>query len=126
MPQHNPREASQQLLDWNRRHLTAHGPLDEAAIAEVFASQFTVKANGRLHPANHRNYLEFLENFRRDIRQIDYDIHETVAEGDNAVLAITAHVTRLNADVDRFEAMLMLSFDQEGLVTLWHEVYVRS
>lgn len=32
MPHHDPRQASQRLLDWNRRHLTAHSELDEAAI----------------------------------------------------------------------------------------------
>ncbi|WP_419736384.1 hypothetical protein [Pseudomonas sp. COR18] len=50
------------------------------------------------------------------------DVHETVAEGDNAVLAMPAHVTRLNADIGRFEAMRMLSFDRDELVTRWYAV----
>lgn len=122
--QNQSRENLRRLLDWNRRHLTSTSSLSESDIAEVFAAQFVVKANGRIHPANHSNYLDFLNGFRRNIQAIDYDLHEDVAEGSSIVVAMTARVTRLDGAVDRFEAMLLLSFDPQGRVTLWHEVYV--
>jgi len=123
MPSLN-RNHLRRLLDWNRRHLTSSSALSEADIAEVFAPQFVVKANGRTHPANHQSYLDFLNGFRRNIQAIDYDLHEEVAEGPNIVVAMTAHVTRIDGTVDRFEAMLLLRFDLHGLVELWQEVYL--
>lgn len=114
------------LLDWNRTHLTSTSALSEADIAEVFSPQFTVKANGRTHPANYQNYLDFLDGFRRSIQAIDYDLHEEVSDGATIVVAMTARVTRVTGVTDRFEAMLMLRFDQEGLVDLWQEVYVQT
>ncbi|ULU26795.1 nuclear transport factor 2 family protein [Dyella terrae] len=120
------RDYLRRLLDWNRLHLTSTSPLSDSDIAEVFAPQFVVKANGRTHPANHQNYLEFLNGFRRNVHAIDYDLHEEVAEGSSIVVAMTARVTRIGGAVDRFEAMLLLTFDQQGLVELWQEVYIQS
>ncbi|WP_199099619.1 nuclear transport factor 2 family protein [Dyella sp. ASV21] len=124
MPTLDARLACHRLLDWNRQHLTAASVLGEADIATRFAPQFTVKANGRTYAANYRNYLEFLDGFRRTIQSIDYDLHALVAEGDQASVAMTARVHRLDGTLDRFEAMLLLAFDAQGLVTLWHEVYL--
>lgn len=124
MPMIDARLGCLRLLDWNRRHLTADSALSEGHIATRFATQFTVKANGRIYPANHQNYLEFLNGFRRTIQSIDYDIHELIAEGHRAAVAMTARVHRLDGTLDRFEAMLLLAFDEQGLVTLWHEVYL--
>ncbi|NKC50314.1 hypothetical protein HED63_03820 [Ochrobactrum cytisi] len=114
------------LLDWNRKHLVQGVALTEAIIAEKFAIQFLVKANGRVHPANHTSYLAFLNGFRSTIHSIDYDVQDVVAEGNSAVLAMTARVVRLDETVDRFEAMLLLKFDEADLVTLWHEVYLKT
>ncbi|MFB8341146.1 hypothetical protein ACWGNA_04320 [Brucella cytisi] len=114
------------LLDWNRKHLVQGGVLTEAIIAEKFAIQFVVKANGRAHPAHHANYLAFLNGFRSTIYSIDYDVQDVVAEGNSAVLAMTATVVRIDETVERFEAMLLLKFDEADLVTLWHEVYLKT
>lgn len=122
----NSDQLARDLLDWNRRHLLHDAPLTETAIGEKFAAAFTVCANGRVHPANHANYLEFLNGFRATIASIDYEIHRTVTEQDSTVLAMTATVSRIDGSVDRFEAMLLLTFDADGLVTLWHEVYLKT
>ncbi|KXO74458.1 hypothetical protein AYJ56_13055 [Brucella anthropi] len=114
------------LLDWNRKHLVQSGTLTESIIAERFADQFVVKANGRVHPANHSNYLTFLNGFRSTILAIDYDVQEVVAEGSSAVLAMTATVVRLDETMDQFEAMLLLKFDEADRITLWHEVYLKT
>lgn len=122
----NGAQLARDLLDWNRQHLLRDVALSEAAIGEKFAPSFTVCANGRIHPATHENYLLFLNGFRATIAAIDYDVHRIVAEGDAAVVAMTAIVRRTDGSVERFEAMLMLTFDTAGLVTLWHEVYLRA
>ncbi|MHC5230779.1 hypothetical protein [Brucella sp. LJL56] len=115
-----------ELLDWNRKHLVQGGTLTEAIVAEKFSDRFVVKANGRVHPANHSNYLNFLNSFRSTIRRIDYDVQEVVAEENSAVLAMAATVIRLDGTIDQFEAMLLLKFNEAGLVTLWHEVYLKA
>lgn len=122
----NSDQLARDLLDWNRRHLLHDAPLTEAAIGEKFAPAFTVCANGRVHPATHTNYLEFLNGFRATIAAIDYEIHRTVTEQASTVLAMTATVRRTDDSIDRFEAMLLLTFDTDGLVTLWHEVYLKT
>lgn len=114
------------LLDWNRRHLRHDACLGEAEIAEKFAAAFTVRANGRTHPADHPAYLAFLDGFRATIAAIDYDVRQAVVDGRSVVLAMTAMVRRLDGDVDRFEAMLLLTFDQDGRVELWDEVYLKA
>lgn len=122
----NSSQLARDLLDWNRRHLLHDAPLTEAAIGEKFAPAFTVCANGRVHPATHANYLEFLNGFRATIAAIDYEIHRTVTEQAATVLAMTATIRRTDHSVERFEAMLLLTFDTDGRVTLWHEVYLKT
>lgn len=114
------------LLDWNRVYLTHASDLSEAAIGERFAPAFTVKANGRVHPADRAVYKTFLDRFRRTIQAIDYQVHEVVADEASVVLAMAATVVRVDGSVDRFEAMLLLRFCEAGLVTLWQEVYVAA
>jgi hypothetical protein len=122
----DPSERSRRVLDWNRRHLVAAAPLSLSDVAECFAPEFTIRANGRTHPADLVAYHAFLDEFRATIQTIDYDVHETVAEGSRVLLALTAHITRVQGYQDRFEAMLLLNFDAQGLVKLWHEVYVST
>lgn len=126
MPHTNSDQLARDLLDWNRRHLLHDAVLSAAAIGEKFAPAFTVCANGRVHPATHANYLEFLNGFRATIAAIDYAVHRTVTEGASTVLAMTATVRRTDGSIERFEAMLLLAFDGQGLVTLWHEVYLKT
>lgn len=122
----NSDRLARDLLGWNRRHLLHDAALSEAAIGEKFAPAFTVCANGRTYPATHANYLEFLNGFRATIAAIDYAIHRTVTEQASTVLAMTATIRRIDDSIERFEAMLLLAFDADGLVTLWHEVYLKT
>ena len=117
---------AERLLRWNKIHLNHIATLSEEDIAEVFASNFVVKANGRVYEANHGNYKEFLDGFRRDIVAIEYDVQQIVCEDCSVVLAMKAKVLRICGREDVFEAMLLLTFDKEGKVSLWHEVYVQK
>ena len=45
-------------------------------------------------------------------------MQDVVAEGNSAVLAMTATVVRLDETTYQFEAMLLLKFDEADLVTL--------
>jgi len=114
------------LLDWNRRHLRHDATLSDALIAQRFAPRFTVFANGRHYDANYENYQAFLEGFKRTIASIDYELTHTVADEAGVVLAMRATVKRTHGALDQFEAMLLLRFDAEGKVSLWHEVYVNA
>lgn len=64
----------------------------------------------------------FLNGFRSTIRRVDYDVQEGGAEENSAVLAMATTLIRLDGTIDQFEAMLLLKFNEAGLVTLWHEV----
>lgn len=122
---HDSHQLALGLLDWNRHHLTHDAVLNEAAIGTKFAPSFTVRANGRVHPADHAAYLAFLNGFRATIAAIDYEVRQVVAADASAVLAMTATVRRLDGQVDRFEAMLLLTFDSDGRVLLWDEIYLK-
>lgn len=118
-------ELALDLLDWNRRHLTYSSGLTESLLAEKFAAEFEVRANGRIYRANHSNYKEFLDGFRQSIECIEYEVGKIVAQSDEACLSMSAKITRKDRSVDKFEAMLLLGFDEHGLVKLWQEVYVK-
>ena len=118
-------QRARQLLDWNRRHLRHDTQLSQSLIAERFAPRFTVFANGRSYAADHGNYQGFLEGFKATIADIDYAVQQTVADEDGVVLGMRATVRRVSGATDLFDAMLLLRFDEDGRVTLWHEVYVR-
>lgn len=120
------RQLALDLLGWNRSHLVHDAALSEAEISEKFAPSFTVRANGRIHPADHATYLAFLDGFRATIAAIDYDVRQSVADGASVVLAMTATVRRLDGEIEQFEAMLLLSFDSDGRVLLWDEVYLKA
>ncbi len=114
------------LLDWNRRHLTLASELTEELIAQKFAPTFEVRANGRVYQANHANYKDFLDGFRRTVKSIDYKLHELIVDSESAVIAMTASIVRPDEAIEQFEAMLLLRFGHDGLVKLWHEVYVKT
>lgn len=122
----SPKELALGFLEWNRRHLTAKAALTEAAAAERFARRFEVRANGRIYPADQPTYKAFLDGFRANIESIDYQVHNAVEERSSAVLAMSASIQRIDGTRECFEAMLLIPFDAEGRVTLWHEVYVSS
>ncbi|QDQ26177.1 hypothetical protein FNU76_07290 [Chitinimonas arctica] len=122
---HNAKLADR-LLDWNRRNLRHDSVLSSDLIAECFAPQFTVFANGRRYAAEHGNYQEFLESFKSTISTIDYRVDHTVATEESIVLALRAKVLRTYNCIDDFDAMLLLQFDSDDKVTLWHEVYFKT
>ncbi|MFT0212759.1 hypothetical protein VQ643_09085 [Pseudomonas sp. F1_0610] len=123
MPQ-TARELAFELLNWNRRYLLADSKLTTDIIRQRFADIFTVRANGREYPANPENYLTFLDGFKKDIAAINYQITQTVEQSNTVVLCMKAMVNRISGNTDEFEAMLLLEFDNQGKVTLWHEVYL--
>lgn len=112
------------LLDWNRKYLVANSILTTDIIKQRFAEQFIVRANGREYPANPENYLSFLDGFKQTIIAIDYQITQTIEQANAVVLCMKAMVNRVTGNTDEFEAMLLLEFDSQDKVTLWHEVYL--
>ncbi|WP_027013730.1 hypothetical protein [Comamonas composti] len=123
---HRNKELAEQLLDWNRRNLRHDVELSQSLIAERFAPEFQVFANGRSYAADHESYQGFLQGFKSSIASIDYEVTQIVADEAGVVLAMRARVERVNAVRDQFEAMLLLRFDEQGKLVLWHEVYVQS
>lgn len=114
----------QKLLDWNRKHLLAEGELTTEMIAECFDSELTVVANGRRYETDLAGYLAFLNGFRQTIRQIDYEVLHEISEGHKTVLGMRTFVDRISGKQDRFEAMLLLEFNDAQKIKLWHEVYI--
>jgi hypothetical protein len=91
-----------------------------------FADFFVVIANGRIYEANHENYLDFLEQFRKTIHSMKYDLHQVISDEHHVVIPMTAHILRIEGPLENFEAILVLKFNQEHKIILWHEVYVQS
>ena len=118
-------QLAKNLLNWNTHHLTATSPLSKDNIAELFAPTFVVKANGRTYPANHDNYLDFLNTFRATIQSINYDCHDFIANNESVAIPLTAHIVRTDNTKEDFEAILILKFDKEDKIVLWHEVYIK-
>lgn len=118
------KDVGQALLSWNRQHLVAKGELTTAMIAEHFHPHLTVVANGRHYETDLAGYLQFLNGFRQTIASIDYDVMHKVSEENKTVLCMRAKVLRVDGSLDQFEAMLLLEFNDQKKITLWHEVYV--
>lgn len=113
------------LLEWNKCYLTYNSNIKKENIADCFAGNFIVRANGKNYNANHDNYLEFLNNFRATIKSIDYTVYEYIIDNDSIVLPMIAKIVRIDDTIDNFDAMLWLKFNTVGLITLWHEVYIK-
>ncbi|KRG66594.1 hypothetical protein ABB27_13395 [Stenotrophomonas terrae] len=117
-------ERGHAVLDWNRRHLNSTSVLDEALVGECFAEHFVVEPNGRHYEATRSTYLEFLNGMKKDMHGIDYEVIHALADEDSVVFAMLAHISRGNGKHETFQAMLLMRFDNDGKVCLWHEVYV--
>lgn len=113
------------LLDWNRRFLTTTSDLTKEKIADMFADNFTVIANGKTYPANHDNYFDFLNQFRSTIKSIDYDCDDFITDNDYVVIPMIAHIVRIDESNEKFAAILILQFNSDSKVILWKEVYVK-
>lgn len=111
------------LLEWNKEKLTSQSDLSVNDIQELFAPEFVVMANGRKYDANYQNYYEFLNKFRSDIATIDYDVQEYISMGSTVVMPLRAIVKRLQGNVDIFDAILLLKFNNLGKIVHWQEVY---
>lgn len=118
-------EIAKKLLQWNTKNLVNDAELKKSEIGDYFADTFQVSANGRIYEANYDNYFEFLNQFRATIRSITYDFHDFITDNSNVVIPLTAHIIRLDDSQENFEAILILKFNQNAKIILWHEVYVR-
>lgn len=115
---------AEQLLAWNKAHLTADSAISLSDIGRCFAPDFIVRANGREYQANHDNYLAFLQSFKADIAKLNYNVQQLICDNDHAVVVMTAQVLRVTGIEQQFTAMLLLGFDSNDRVNLWQEVYL--
>lgn len=117
---------AKRLLEWNRQKLTHHSHLTIEDIDTLFASAFTVIANGREYHANHQNYYAFLNTFRATIDSISYQVQDYFYTEPAAVfMPLVATVKRLDGKNERFDAILFLKFDDLGKIIHWQEVYAQ-
>ena len=116
-------ELAKKLLQWNTKNLVAQAGLKKSEIGNFFAETFQVKANGRNYDANYDNYFEFLNQFRSTIRSIDYDLQDFIVDKAHVVIPLTAHIIRIDGRAEDFAAILILQFNKNNKIVLWHEVY---
>ena len=116
-------DKAKRLLDWNREKLTNQSNLRIEDLDELFAKDFIVLANERKYNANHQNYFDFLNEFRSNIKTIDYQVQEYINDQSTVVMPLTATVERLNGKVDVFDAILLIKFNESGQIDHWQEVY---
>ncbi len=114
---------AKRLLEWNKEKLTSQSNLSVNDIKELFAPEFAVLANGRRYDANYQNYYDFLNKFRSDIETIDYNVQEYVIMDSTVVIPLKATVKRLQGEVDIFDVILLLKFNDLGKIVHWQEVY---
>ena len=111
------------LLEWNKVKLTSQSDLSVNDIKELFAPEFVVIANGRKYDANYQNYYEFLNKFRSDINTIDYEVQEYLNMQSTVVMPLKATVKRIQGNVDIFDAIMLIKFNDLGKIVHWQEVY---
>ena len=120
----SPQESGQALFAWYKEHLVAGASIDEFALAQFFAPEFVVFANGQRYEANYASYLEFLNQFRETIASIDYTFDELLPGQQSVTMPLVASIVRTSGQKQRFDAICILKFNEAGKITLWHEVYV--
>lgn len=118
-------EIAKKLFQWNAKNLVHDAHLKKSEISNYFAELFLVKANGKTYDADHDNYFEFLNGFRSTIRTISYEFDEFIADGLSVVVPMKACIVRLDGAIENFEAILILKFNQNNKIVLWHELYMR-
>lgn len=116
-------DKAKRLLDWNREKLTSQSNLRIEDLDELFAKDFIVLANERKYNANHQNYFDFLNEFRSNIKTINYQVQEYINDQSTVVMPLTSSVERLNGKVDMFDAILLIKFNESGQIVHWQEVY---
>lgn len=115
-------EIAKNLFEWNARNLVAVAHLKKSDVADYFADSFIVIANGKRYEANYDNYFEFLNQFRSTVRKISYKLGDFIVDRANVVIPLKARIIRTNDMTENFEAILILRFDENNKITLWHEV----
>jgi hypothetical protein len=118
-------EIAKKLFDWNQSNLTHSAKLKKSEIADYFAGSFQVKANGRNYSADHDSYFDFLNQFRSTIRSISYELQDFITDPSHVIIPLTAHIIRIDGTKEKFEAILILKFNQYDRIVLWQEVYVK-
>lgn len=116
-------QQAKNLLTWNSANLVHDANFSKINLAELFAEQFQVIANGRTYEANYDNYYDFLQNFRATIKSISYDVYEYIESDQRVTIPMDAHITRVDGKRENFAAILILKFDANNKIILWHEVY---
>lgn len=119
------REIVKNLFDWNTRNLVKGSHLKKSEIGNYFADSFLVLANGKSYQTNHNNYFDFLNEFRASIRSITYQLGDLIIDKQSVVIPLKALIVRTDSSSENFEAILILKFNQENKIILWHEVYVK-
>lgn len=120
------RNLALKLFKWNEKNLISEATLYKSEISSLFAENFLVKANGKNYPANYDNYYDFLNQFRATIKKITYDFDEMLeSPAHNSItIPLTAYITRIDNTQQKYAAILILKYDEEGKIILWHETYV--
>jgi len=114
---------AKRLLEWNREKLTSQSNLRIQDLDELFASEFVVIANERKYEANHQSYFDFLNDFRSNIKSLEYRVQETIQAGSAVVMPLTATVIQLSGKEDIFDAIMLIKFNEHGKIVHWQEVY---
>ncbi|MBX7065838.1 MAG: hypothetical protein K1X28_01275 [Parachlamydiales bacterium] len=117
-------EIAKRFFKWNAKNLVHSAHLKKSEIGDFFAESFQVNANGRTYKADFDNYFDFLNGFRLTIQSINYDFHDFIEDKHHVVISFTAHILRVDEKKETFEAILILKFDQNDKIVLWHEVYI--
>ena len=91
----------------------------------LFLIPFLVIANGKRYEANYDNYFDFLNQFRSTIHTISYKLGDFITDKTNVVIPLAAQIVRTNNAIENFEAILILKFDENCKIILWHEVYLK-
>lgn len=118
-------EIVKRLFKWNQKNLVREADLKKSDIGLFFAENFQVRANGRTYQANHDNYFEFLNQFRSTISSIDYHFDGFVVDKFAVAIPMQANIVRIEGVRESFEAILILKFDQDDRIILWHELYMK-
>jgi hypothetical protein len=117
-------ETTKSLFKWNSINLVSLADLKKSEISNFFAPHFVVDANGIKNEATYDSYFEFLNIFRQNIKAINYEFQNFITDNNHVVIPLKANIQYNDHTNKVFEAILILQFNEEHKIILWHEVYV--
>lgn len=117
-------ERAKALLVWKQNRINKHSTLTASEISNFFAEQFIVIANERHYDANYDSYLEFLNDFKRDIKQLGHSVYKYLDAGDTVIMPMRASVERHDGKLTNYEAVMLLKYNKAGKIIEWREVCV--